>query len=559
MEGVAAAWPPGRAVNVSELLNMLEDGARGEGVLRILPDEQQAVPLSVLWQQSERAGRWLTGQVGKQGAVGAILVSSSSCIATLLGAWRSGLTVASLPYPARFETPEKTAQEYRRQVEELCGLVGAEIVLADPAYLQFLQDLRIRAVGFDAWQGRNVQAAGGDEEGSFVQFTSGTTSSPKGVRLSLDRIAAHLQSLLKVVEPQRGDVVCSWLPLSHDMGLIGLFLTPWVSGSPEHAGKGEICLIRTEAFRRQPSMWLDACSTYRATITAAPNYGFELAMHHLGCGDAVDLRSVRLCMTGGELLRGETLRRFAAMTGPLGFDARALSPAYGMAEATLAITMVRPTQHWRSIQVRPETLELGAAIGIDESEGIEVVSTGRAVPGMQIRVEGDGRATVGHVDVAGPSLFDGYVGREGSFTKDGWFRTGDLGFVHEGELFPIGRTDDMLSVMGHIHSAGGMEAAAAEHPAIHRGTCAVVAGEDGAVLIAERGRETERDALPEAAGWIRSQVADRCGAEITGVIFVAPGTLLRTPSGKLQRHRIKMDYEAGTLAEEQSTKFGAQQ
>jgi acyl-CoA synthetase (AMP-forming)/AMP-acid ligase II len=332
-----------------KVMDLMENAVSGTGRIRYLPSGEEHT-FTDIWADSEHSARWIHSRVGSGGAVGAILSNTPSCGAALLGTWRSGNTLVSLQQPSR----GMTAERYRAQMLRIAELTGVTHVLIDAQYAALVPaDLPITVVTFqDTLAGGPPCDTTGS--GALIQFTSGSVGSPKGVVLSAEAIGAHILSLIEVMEPTPGDVSCSWLPLSHDMGLIGMYLTSIACLAPSILGKGVFALLSPEYFLRQPSAWLQACSEAGTTITAAPNFALELAVRARAHSGDLNLSRLRMVITGAERVSAPTLRRFADCLADAGFRPRALSPAYGMAEATLAVTMVRPGEQWWSLRIDRE-------------------------------------------------------------------------------------------------------------------------------------------------------------------------------------------------------------
>lgn len=534
-------------VRSPHLLDLLEASAASRGVVKFVPDEPAPQRVGDLWRRSESAARWLSARIPESGTVAAVLATSADCLVALIGAWRAGLTVASLPTPAR----GMSGHEYQAQIEDVCARVGAELLLVDDVYLPHLPPMSVPSTGYSECSRSDGARGRVDCLGSFVQFTSGSTRSPKGVRLDLYAVAANVLSILDALEPAAGDQVCSWLPLSHDMGLIGLCLTPWVGMAPEFVGEGTLCLIRPEAFLQRPSIWLETCSELGATITAAPSFALRFASRGVVPDTRLDLSSLRVCITGAEMVRPDVLRDFSRTTARCGFSELAFCPAYGLAEATLAVTMVRPTEHWASRTVDPVELAAGAWVEREQGTGRELVSTGRAVRDMKVRV-GPGADVPGVIEVAGPSMLTSYIGDE--LDDRDWFETSDLGAMVGDELYVAGRTDDLLVVAGQNHYAADVENIATGHVGVRAGNAVALADDDRYLVVAE----AARDAIPsEVARRLRAALITQLGVGPSRVRFVAPGSLPKTPSGKLQRHRVRALLESEGLTDVAEFSFRA--
>jgi acyl-CoA synthetase (AMP-forming)/AMP-acid ligase II len=548
------------------LLDLLEDGARSRGTIRFVPHHPEPMPLGEVWDLAGRAGANLLERVGRGGVVGMVLSSTPEALAVLVGAWRAGLTAVSLPQLNRKPDPD----EHRRLLRSLGEMTGAQLVVGDGLPGDLGSRDRDRCGGapeLATCRPADIvhavpTGAPPEEVGSFVQFTSGSTSHPKGVRLSLRALAHNVRSMLDILERQRGLTFCSWLPLSHDMGLIGQCLAGWAGAGATFVGESHLCLIAPEAFQANPSIWLRTCSEIRATHSAVPNFGLDLAARFLVRTRNIDLSSMAWCGCGAEPVRVESLRTFAAAAAPFGFRASALSPCYGMAEASLAVTMVRPSESWSAALVDRDALALrrwqtqGPGPGQDADA---VVSVGRPVKDMAVRISHGPGEDVGQIEIAGPSLLTDYVGSPSPYTPDGWVRTGDEGALGpDGDLFVLGRIDDVIVLRGRNLYVGELEESAAAHRAVRPGNCAVVADGAGRYLVVaeRRSRGASREVLQDAARVIRRELVNHCGVGPSAVIFAQPRSLPRTTSGKLQRHRIRQARRDGSLPVVFETSFG---
>jgi acyl-CoA synthetase (AMP-forming)/AMP-acid ligase II len=379
-----------------------------------------------------------------------------------------------------------------------------------------------------------------DGGGALVQFTSGSLGTPKGIFLSLDAVGANVEAIISTLEPDAGDSSCSWLPLSHDMGLIGLFLTPLAAGAPRF-GHHDLVLMTPESFVANPNSWLRTCSEFGSTFTVVPNFALELAVRTAKRAGSLDLSRIRVCIVGSESVRADTLNRFTETFAPHGFEPRAFCPAYGMAEATVAVTAVRPEQHWRALFF--DGVSLGGAsfdgVSIDGPGSHTLVSTGRPIDGVDVRVPG-AAGVVGQIEFRSPSLLDRYIGAELRLTDDGYFRTSDLGLMEGGELFVVGRSDEVIIVAGRNLYPADVEAALPE--GIVRPGCvaAVEAPGGGLAIVAEtRSSRVAATDLERLSRSIRGSVAVATGVGAATVAFVHRGALLKTPSGKLRRLAIR--------------------
>jgi acyl-CoA synthetase (AMP-forming)/AMP-acid ligase II len=346
----------------------------------------------------------------------------------------------------------------------------------------------------------------------------------------------------------------SWLPLYHDMGLIGcLLLAVYYPGS--------LVLIPPEHFLVRPSLWLRAIARHRATLSVSPTFGYALAAKRVRAEEieGADLSSWRLAGCGAEPIPLAALQGFARRFGPHGFDASALRPVYGLAEAALAVTFAPPARPVKALGVDPVRL---AATGEVVHGAREVVSLGTPIPGFEVEVRGgDGRplpeSRVGRIFARGPSIMAGYYGQPEATAKTlagDWLDTGDLGFVRDGELYVCGREKDIVIIRGANHVPQEFEECLEGIDALRAG-CAVAlgfvpGGEDGEQLLvlAERAKDVRRDAGDAGTvDLVRRVILERTGIRPHTVRLLSPGTLPRTSSGKLRRSEALRCFLAGEL------------
>ena len=374
-------------------------------------------------------------------------------------------------------------------------------------------------------------------EAALVQFTSGSVGTPKGIQLTLDAVGTHVATIASTLESESGDSTCSWLPLSHDMGLIGFLLTPLAAASTRF-GSHRLTLMKPETFVANPRSWLRTCSASGAQYTGAPNFALDLAVRTSARIGALDLSRLRTIIVGSESVHADTLDRFTEAFAPVGFRSLAFGPAYGMAEATVAVTIVPPRVPWRSI---PQAAEDPARA----EAGRPIVSTGTPLEGVDVRVVApDGVA--GPIEVRSVSLLSRYVGADLSLTDDGYFVTGDIGLMDHGELFVIGRGDEVIIVAGRNLYPADIEVAV-QHEAIRPGYIAAVAAPQGGLAIVAEPKASRASSaeLELACGRIRTMVTSQIGCAPATVAFVPRGSLPKTPSGKLRRLAIRTSLASG--------------
>ena len=387
----------------------------------------------------------------------------------------------------------------------------------------------------------------GPESLGVIQFSSGSTVDPKPVALTHGNLVAQTAALEQLMGP--GNVGVSWLPLYHDMGLIGCLLSAVYQA-------GRLVLLPPELFLAKPSLWLRAISRHRATISPAPNFAYGLCLKRVHDEDleGVDLSSWRFALNGAEPVSPETIEKFSARFAPYGFRQQALMPVYGLSEASLAVTFTSPEAAKTVMRVDAMALASHGAV-VPGARGL--VSVGVPVPGAEVEVRSEvgavlGEKQVGRVFTRGASVMKGYFGNVEATeraVKDGWLDTGDLGFVLNGELFICGRAKDVVIIRGANHAPQEFEECLDTVHGVRTG-CAVAVGfmpsdanDEQLLMLVEKSGELVRD----VGARVSEVVNDRTGIKPHTVVMLEPGTLPRTSSGKLRRMESLKRYLTNTL------------
>ncbi|MCC6848187.1 MAG: AMP-binding protein [Deltaproteobacteria bacterium] len=396
---------------------------------------------------------------------------------------------------------------------------------------------------------------------AFLQYTSGSTATPRGVMVTHANLMAHGARVAVVLGLDPDAVAVSWLPVCHDMGLVGTLLIPLQIGFRS-------VQMAPLAFLERPGRWLRAITRYRGTLSPAPNFAYDLAARKVTPEErrGLDLGAWRAAMNGAEPIRVGTVERFVAAFAPCGFRHEAFVPCYGLAEATLMVAGGPAGEGPVRLAVDAEALDDARVVVVPAAEaGARVlVGSGRAMPDVAVRIvhaasgapARDGE--VGEIRVAGPTVAAGYWRRPaetaGAFggPPGGGLRTGDLGFVHDGVLFVTGRCKDLIVVRGRNHHPHDLEdAAVAAHPALRPGGGAAFACDaaDGeAVVVVHEVDAEDAATMQAAAAAIRDAIARRHGLAVARVVLIAPRTLPKTTSGKVRRSACRAALAAGRLA-----------
>lgn len=403
-----------------------------------------------------------------------------------------------------------------------------------------------------------MQRLPGRNAAALIQYTSGSTGDPKGVVLTHSNLIANIRAIGEGLQIQPTDVAASWLPLYHDMGLIGSWLAALYFGVP-------IAILSPVSFLSRPERWLWMVHHHRATLSAAPNFAYELCARKIDerALDGLDLSCWRAALNGAEPVSPDTMERFTRRFQPYGFRPEALLPVYGLAESSVGLTFPPLGRKSRVDQIERERFERSGEArpcAVPES-ALQFVSTGRALPGHAVQVVDDGNREVGEriqgrIQFRGPSTMQGYFRNPeatAAVVRDGWVETGDLGYMADGELFVTARVKDVIIKGGRNLYPQEVEEAAAEVEGVRRGCVAAFGvsdkglGTEKLVIVAET-RQTDKAARDHIASQIVAQVDGQLGLPPDIVLLVLPQTVPKTSSGKIRRDACKRMYLEGKLA-----------
>ena len=554
LRGPAAPAP--RHATVAAMLSAAARHASGVTFVGLREDETRLSWAEVESRARRAAGALLDRGVGPGDRVAIVLRTEPAFLDAFFGALHAGAVPVPLYPPVRLGRMD----EYVEATARMLRVSGARALLTSGGVARVLgRAVAAAGPGLDLGvvdaaglrEGRETSVPRDGSDLALVQFSSGSTVDPKPVALTHASLGAQVDALVALIGPTAADVLVSWLPLYHDMGLIGCLL-----GAVSYPGP--LVLIAPEHFLARPALWLRALARHRGTISAAPHFAYAYAADRVRDADlaGLSLAPWRIALDGAEPVTTGALGRFAARFAPFGLDPGALMPVYGLSEASLAVTF---SPHGRSPlaeRIDPAALRSGQV----SPGGREVVSVGVPIPGVEVEVRGEDddalpERRLGRIHVRGPSLMQGYLGDPSATSRalrDGWLDTGDLGFHAGGELFVHGRAKDLVIVRGANHAPEEFEACLAGVAGLRPG-CAVALGflPDGGdveelLVLAERTREAREPgaALEEA---VRDAISSRTGVRPHTVRILEPGTLPRTSSGKMRRGEALRRFQDGKL------------
>lgn len=491
-------------------------------------------------------------------------------IAAFFGCLYAGV-IAVPAYPPRLNRPVPRIQSIVSDSRASFALTTSTILhniekrfehAPDLAALHWLNNDHIPPGIETDWQHPNISS----ETLAFLQYTSGSTSQPKGVMLSHGNLMHNLEAIRRGFHIDSSIVPVFWLPSHHDMGLIGGMLEPVYL-------HGHSTLMSPVSFLQRPFRWLEAISRYKANITGAPNFAFDLCVDKISPEqiDTLDLSSLSLVFCGAEPIRPETLERFARTFARCGFRKSSFYPCFGMAESTLIVSGGDGPGEPRTFTVDRKSLEQDRVVEVSPVDvgSLAMVNCGRAIIDQKIVIvnpntlEKCDADQVGEIWVSGPSVAQGYWGRPEETQKtfqaslsdidgDHFLRTGDLGFLHHGELFVTGRLKDLIIIHGSNHYPQDIELTVeSSHIALQSGAGAAFSitdhGKEQLVIVYEVTRQGRQADVNEVAAAIRQAVAEKHDLQVFAVVLVKPMSIPKTSSGKIQRRACRNSFLENSL------------
>jgi len=495
-------------------------------------------------------------------AVGIMLPTGLEYFAAFLGAQLAGGVPVPLYPPAR----KSQIEDHLRRQAGILRTAEAEVLITFPEVLTLARLLGAQLPGLQVVTVEQLVAGPvplslppvRGEDVAFLQFTSGSTGNPKGVVLTHANLLANLRAIGKGADLRPDDVAVSWLPLYHDMGLIGCWMGTLYFGIP-------LVLMSPLSFLARPSRWLWAIHRHRATISAAPNFAYELCVSKIPDEEiaGLDLSTWRMALNGAEPVSPEALRRFLDRFSPYGFQAGAMSPVYGLAENSLAVAFPPPGRPPVIDAVQRDPFQrAGKAVPAapDDPRALRFVSCGMPLPDHEVRIVDEagrevGERQEGRLEFKGPSATSGYFRNPEATAKllhGDWRDSGDRAYVAAGEVHITGRVKDIIIRAGRNLYPQELEAAVGEVPGIRKGCVAVFGSPDPAtgterlVVMAET-RERGEAALETIRQAVQGATVDLLGTPAEVVALVPPHAVPKTSSGKIRRSSAREVFESGRI------------
>ena len=561
-------WTKPNAATWIDLINARAQANPNAIAIRFLAngeDETQTLTFAELHAESVRIGAALQPLSDRGTRAVILLPNNVSFITTFFGCIYAGF-IPVPGYPPR-------ANRNKDRISKVLKQCGARLIIGDEnldrneimGNLSNLGFRGVRFVGIESYAGARPSdwkdPALNAEDIAFLQYTSGSTSDPKGVCLTHGNLLSNLEMLQKSFALHQKSQIVSWLPLYHDMGLIGAMLMSVYMGIP-------FTFMPPAAFVQKPLRWIRAIAKYRATMTGGPNFSYDLCVSRYKAEELaeVDLSCVETLFNGAEPIRRQTLEQFARTYVPHGFTAPRFFPCYGLAEGSLFVSGGPAGSGFNAIDVSKAKLQKGQ-VAFDGGELVPLVSSGKVAEGLDVQIVDPDSLNprrsleVGEILINGPSISAGYWDSEvknretfGLQINDrpvrdrGYLRTGDLGFVHQGHLFVTGRIKDVIIAAGQNHYPQDLELTAqTKSPVASIAAAFVIDDKEKIGLLIEVGRTQLQSDFDKEALTIARAIGLEHELAVSRIAFVGPGELPRTSSGKVQRQLTRKKLLEGSF------------
>lgn len=496
--------------------------------------------------------------IGPGDRIAILMPMSPQVVPSILATWMAGAAFSVLPSAVG----EGGSKSSASRVGQSLAVLAPKLVLASPQTIDIACQLvpagaEVMCLKGTEWIGSESRepypdsAAPKATDLAFVQFTSGSTNiRPRGVMIRHGQLADNIEGIGEKISVRADDVMVSWAPLHHDMGLLALLLSLYNGLSA--------ILIPTESFGRRPSLWLETIGRFRGTLSPAPPFAFQLlAKRPATRGTHLDLSSWRYAWIGGEPIFAEQVRSFERVYAPAGLQPNVLQPTYGLAESVVAVASGRAGEPLPVVIVDGRALrEIGRVVpcNFEVPDAVEIIGCGEPNLRMEVRIVGEdgGEAAAGirgRILIRGPSVTEGYLDQGPLQDDDGWVDTGDLGFMLGADLFVFGRTKELVKRGGVGVAPQDIEWVVESFVRLHTGRTAAFS-----VLRPDRGREEvvvliedhpTKQSDHQLIRLITAAVATEVGIQVDNIRFVGRGGIPRTSSGKLRRGRAHDIYVEG--------------
>ncbi|MEZ4316638.1 MAG: fatty acyl-AMP ligase [Myxococcota bacterium] len=541
-------------------------------VFQDLAGDETSYPFTRIETETAARGKALQDLGLRKGdRVGLVVIEPEDFVLNFLACLRTGIVPVPLYPPLSFGALDAYVDRTSRVLAD----AGARVVLVSSKLANILWSLvdtvpslekLVKVETLRGGTGTPKYPVIEPDDLAFLQYTSGSTADPKGVMVTHASLVANAHGIVNeglLLSPEV-DKGVSWLPLYHDMGLIGFVIAPICHAIP-------VVFIPTLRFIKRPNVWMETIHRHRGTTSFGPNFAYALAARKARPSDLEkwDLSCLRVLGCGAEPIQADTMREFTTLfVEQCALPSNAILPAYGMAEATLAISLKTATEHFKTVVCDAETFQEAGTVAAprEDRPALEHVGCGVPFQGHEVVIMDDaghvlGTEREGEICVRGPSVTPGYYNNPTATAnayRDGWLHTGDLGFLHEGQVFITGRLKDLIIVNGRNVHPQAVEWAAAEVDGVRKGNV-VAFSRPGAlgeelVVVCETMGVDDKDALARA---VKLQIQRDLSIATSDVVFLERGSLPKTSSGKLQRRKTRQQYLDGDLGSEGTRTPGA--
>ncbi len=522
------------------------------------PTQPHRLTWTQVHEKALRAAGTLMGRAApavQPGDPVAVLAGEPALIAPAVqGVWLAGGSVTMLHQP----TPRADLAAWAADTVRVLGMIDAKLVLLGPPFDRLAPVLDQRGISYLMLADLDDPAARplttpvplGEDDTALLQLTSGSSADPKAVRITHGNLYANMTAMAQTADlDPANDVMVSWLPLFHDMGMVGFLTVPMALGL-------ELVKVTPADFMSRPLLWAELISRHRGTVTAAPNFGYALLARRLaGSDERFDLSSLRFALNGAEPIEPAAVRAFTAAGARFGLSQRCMVCAYGMAEATVGVSFAPHGIGMQVDTVDADALEarrVAAPAGPSDRHVRVFPRLGPPLPGMEVQVVAeDGRElaerAVGRIRLRGESVTREYLTVEGARPTqdpDGWLDTGDEGYLAEGDVVICGRRKDVIIMGGRNVYPTDIERAAGLVDGVRPGNVVAVRIDAGArresfAVAVESNRAGDAEAERILRKEVTARVVDAIGLRPGAVVVLPPATLPKTPSGKLRRAAVR--------------------